>query len=173
MPSAIPWELPLPSLTTRPTPSWPGMKGGLGLTGHSPRAAWMSVWQRPQVSIWTRTCSGPGSGTGTSSMLSGCSKSCTTAAFIAGPPEWGSSRSISPPARLRAIGGSPQRRVGFSRDSGPRPRPGTPPRPRWRDPDPSVDGEGAVGGCDHRIEVELDDLAVRVGEGADPQHQLS
>ena len=30
-----------------PTPSWPGMNGGVGLTGQSPCAAWMSVWQRP------------------------------------------------------------------------------------------------------------------------------
>ena len=47
-----------------PTPSWPGMNGGDGLTGHSPRAAWMSVWHRPQVSMRTSTCSGPGSGLG-------------------------------------------------------------------------------------------------------------
>ena len=57
-----------------PTPSCPGMNGGEGLTGHSPRAAWMSVWHRPEVSMRTSTCSGPGSGLGTSSMLSGRSK---------------------------------------------------------------------------------------------------
>ena len=39
--------LPAPSRSTMPTPSWPGMNGGEGLTGQSPRAAWMSVWHRP------------------------------------------------------------------------------------------------------------------------------
>ena len=33
-----------------PTPSWPGTNGGDGLTGQSPWAAWMSVWQRPDAS---------------------------------------------------------------------------------------------------------------------------
>ncbi len=36
-----------------PIPSWPGMNGGDGLTGQSPWAAWMSVWQSPEVSIRT------------------------------------------------------------------------------------------------------------------------
>ena len=35
-----------------------------GLTGHSPRAAWMSVWQSPQASMRTSTCSAPGLGIG-------------------------------------------------------------------------------------------------------------
>ena len=47
-----------------PTPSWPGTNGGVGLTGQSPRAAWMSVWHSPLASIRTRTWSGPGSGNG-------------------------------------------------------------------------------------------------------------
>ena len=33
----------------------PGMKGGVGLTGQSPWAAWTSVWQRPDASTFTRT----------------------------------------------------------------------------------------------------------------------
>ena len=65
-----------------PTPSWPGMNGGDGLTGHSPRAAWMSVWQSPQVSMRTSTCPAPGSGIGSSSISSGRSKLRTTAAFM-------------------------------------------------------------------------------------------
>ena len=64
MPALRPWVFPGPTRSMMPTPSWPGMNGGDGLTGQSPRAAWMSVWQRPQVSMRTRTCSGPGSGTG-------------------------------------------------------------------------------------------------------------
>ena len=36
-------HVPAPSCSTMPTPSWPGMNGGDGLIGHSPRAAWMSV----------------------------------------------------------------------------------------------------------------------------------
>ena len=36
-----------------PTPSWPGMNGAVGLTGQSPRAAWMSVWQMPDASMRT------------------------------------------------------------------------------------------------------------------------
>src|SRR4051794_37675681 len=59
------------------------MKGSAGLTGHSPRAAWMSVWHSPEASMRTSTCSGPGSGVGTSSMTSGWVKSWTTAAFMA------------------------------------------------------------------------------------------
>ena len=60
---------PAPTRSMTPTPSWPGMNGGDGLTGHSPRAAWMSVWQSPQVSMRTSTCSGPGSGIGSSSIV--------------------------------------------------------------------------------------------------------
>jgi hypothetical protein len=33
------------------------MNDGDGLTGHSPWAAWMSVWQRPEV--WIRTTISP------------------------------------------------------------------------------------------------------------------
>ena len=32
-----------PTCSTMPTPSWPGMNGGVGLTGQSPCAAWISV----------------------------------------------------------------------------------------------------------------------------------
>jgi hypothetical protein len=59
------------------------MNGGFGFTGHSPRAAWMSVWHRPDVSILTRTCPASGSGIGASSIARGSPKSWTTAAFIA------------------------------------------------------------------------------------------
>ena len=41
---------PAPTATTTPTPSWPGMNGGVGFTGQSPWAAWMSVWHSPDVS---------------------------------------------------------------------------------------------------------------------------
>src|SRR4029453_14902535 len=58
------------------------MNGGVGLTGQSPWAAWMSVWHRPAVSTLTRTSPGPGSGFGTSSRLRGLVKSWTTAAFM-------------------------------------------------------------------------------------------
>src|SRR4029450_4132119 len=58
------------------------MKGGVGLTGQSPCAAWMSVWHRPAVSTLTRTSPGPGSGFGPSSRLRGLVKSWTTAAFM-------------------------------------------------------------------------------------------
>jgi len=44
-----------PTASTMPTPSWPGMNGGVGLTGQSPRQAWMSVWHRPDASMRTRT----------------------------------------------------------------------------------------------------------------------
>src|SRR5664279_5189574 len=57
------------------------MNGGVGLTGQSPCAAWMSVWHRPEVSTLTSTSPGPGTGIGTSSKLSGWLKSWTTAAF--------------------------------------------------------------------------------------------
>ena len=73
---------PAPTCSTIPTPSWPGMNGGVGLTGQSPWAAWMSVWHRPEVSTLTRTSPGPGTGFGTSSTLSGLVKSWTTAAFM-------------------------------------------------------------------------------------------
>ena len=53
--------------------------------------------------------------------------------------------------------------------SGPGARPG-PSRGRRLDSHPGVDGERSVGRRDHRVEVELDDLAVGVGEGADAQH---
>jgi hypothetical protein len=72
-----------PARVTIPTPSWPGTNGGVGLTGQSPFAACMSVWHSPEASILTSTCPSPGSGTGRSSMTSGCLNSRTTAAFIA------------------------------------------------------------------------------------------
>ena len=56
---------------TRPTPSWPGTNGGVGFTGQSPWAAWMSVWHRPEASTFTSTCPGPGSGVGRSSIARG------------------------------------------------------------------------------------------------------
>ena len=52
---------PGPSSTTIPTPSWPGMNGGEGLTGQSPLAAWMSVWHSPIASSLTSTCPGSSS----------------------------------------------------------------------------------------------------------------
>src|SRR6478672_11594090 len=58
------------------------MNGGVGLTGQSPCAAWMSVWHRPAVSTLTSTSPGPGTGLGTCSTLSGLVKSWTTAAFM-------------------------------------------------------------------------------------------
>src|SRR4051812_5648130 len=42
----------------------------------------MSVWQRPEASMCTSTCPSPGTGFGTSSRNSGCSKEWTTAARI-------------------------------------------------------------------------------------------
>ena len=42
------------------------MNGGVGLTGQSPWAAWMSVWHSPLASMRTRTSPGPGSGIGRS-----------------------------------------------------------------------------------------------------------
>nr|BFE73557.1 hypothetical protein GCM10020092_068580 [Actinoplanes digitatis] len=77
---------PAPAFSTMPTPSWPGMNGGCGRTGQSPRAAWMSVWHRPLASIRTRTCPGPGSGSGTLLTSSGRSKPVTMAARIDVPP---------------------------------------------------------------------------------------
>src|SRR5215212_5590709 len=85
MPSSRPCALPPPRRSMTPTPSWPGMIGRPGLTGHSPRAAWMSVWQRPEASMRTSTSSAPGTGTGTSSMDRGWSKLWTTAARMTGP----------------------------------------------------------------------------------------
>src|SRR5450755_1444610 len=63
-------------------PSWPGTNGGMGLIGQSPRAAWMSVWHRPEVSILTRIWSLPGVGSGISFTVSAEVKSVTTAAFM-------------------------------------------------------------------------------------------
>src|SRR6266545_4178401 len=56
------------------------MNGGVGLTGQSPRAAWMSVWHRPLASMRTRTCPSAGSGVGMSLISNGWSKLVTTAA---------------------------------------------------------------------------------------------
>ena len=58
------------------------MNGGFGLTGQSPSAACRSVWQTPEARIATWIMPGPGSGTGTSSMVSGLPNSRTTAAFM-------------------------------------------------------------------------------------------
>src|SRR6516164_10563700 len=73
---------PGPVRWTMPTPSWPGTKGGVGLTGQSPLAACMSVWHRPEASIFTRTWPSPGSGIGRSSMTRGCLNALTTAALM-------------------------------------------------------------------------------------------
>ena len=78
-----------------PTPSCPGTNGGVGLTGQSPCAAWMSVWQSPLLSILTRTCPGPGAGTGRSSIVSGLVKSVTTAAFMHVSPVCRSSQTVA------------------------------------------------------------------------------
>ena len=71
---------PGPSSTTIPTPSCPGTNGGEGLTGQSPCAAWMSVWQRPDASTLTRTWPAASAADATCSTLSGLWKSWTTAA---------------------------------------------------------------------------------------------
>src|SRR4030095_11921691 len=73
---------PMPTAATWPTPSWPGMNGGLGLTGQSPSAACKSVWQTPLAAILTRIWPACGLGTGTSSMTRGCLNFRTTAAFM-------------------------------------------------------------------------------------------
>lgn len=74
------------------------------MTGQSPLAAWMSVWHRPEASILTVICPGPGSGIGLSSMTSGCPNSRTTAAFIFPP------RDASEPIVRQALrwGGGPR-----------------------------------------------------------------
>src|SRR5688572_23804117 len=64
------------------------MSGIVGLTGQSPRAAWMSVWHSPLASILTSTCPGPGWGTGTSRISRGAPSWGTTAAFMASPWVW-------------------------------------------------------------------------------------
>src|SRR5215475_4542181 len=73
-----------PSAATVPAASWPGMKGGTGLTGQSPDAACRSVWHTPQAFTLTRISPGPGCGTGTSSITSGLPNCLTTAAFMVG-----------------------------------------------------------------------------------------
>src|SRR5918995_5032186 len=74
---------PGPASSTRPMPSWPGMNGGDGLTGQSPWAAWISVWQSPDVSTLTRTWPAVSSAARTRSTVSGPPNSCTTAARYA------------------------------------------------------------------------------------------
>src|SRR5215472_17191389 len=98
---------PRPTRWTMPTPSWPGTNGGVGLTGQSPFAACMSVWHRPEASIFTRIWPSLGSGIGRSSITSGSLNSLTTAAFIAVlPPEitWISQSDRRPGHRRRDIG---------------------------------------------------------------------
>src|SRR5690349_7874721 len=73
---------PTPHAAIMPAPSWPGMKGSGGLPGHSPFAAWRSVWQTPVATTLMRTSPGPGVGIGTSSMVNGRPKACTRAALI-------------------------------------------------------------------------------------------
>src|SRR3954468_16890685 len=59
------------------------MRGRVGLrVAHSPRAAWMSVWQMPLASTFTSTSQRPGSGTGSSMRRNGRLNSVRTAAFI-------------------------------------------------------------------------------------------
>jgi hypothetical protein len=58
------------------------MNGAVGLTGQSPRAAWISVWHNPDASIRTNTCPAPGTGTGTRRISSGAPSAGTTAALI-------------------------------------------------------------------------------------------
>src|ERR1700733_14687021 len=73
---------PGPVASIMPTPSCPGVNGGVGLTGQSPAAAWMSVWHSPEVCIRISTWPGPGSGIGSSLISSLAPSSGTTAAFI-------------------------------------------------------------------------------------------
>ena len=56
-----------------------------GFTGHSPRAAWMSVWHKPHASRRISTCPTPGSGVSRSTISSASENEVTTAAFMAGP----------------------------------------------------------------------------------------
>src|SRR3984957_18586186 len=58
------------------------MNGGVGFTGQSPCAAWISVWHSPLVSIRTRTSPPAGSGIGRSFTCKGEWKSVTTAALM-------------------------------------------------------------------------------------------
>src|SRR5450755_124967 len=109
------WETLAPSRSTMPTPSCPGMNGGVGLTGQSPCAAWMSVWHSPDVCIRTRTWPAPGSGIETSRTSSGSVKLVTTAAFMS-CPSVSESHSWSGVAAVRAAGGS--RSVGLRPDRG-------------------------------------------------------
>ena len=46
--------------------------------------------------------------------------------------------------------------------------------PRWlsRDPDARVDGDGAVGECEHRVQVELRHLGQVVGEACEPDEEV-
>jgi len=53
--------------------------GGVGATGQSSCAAWMSVWHRPDASI--RTVTWPSPGIGRSSTISGLPNAGTTADF--------------------------------------------------------------------------------------------
>ena len=94
------------------------MKGGSGLTGHSPWAAWMSVWQSPHASMRTSTCSSPGVGSGTSSTRSGWVKSWTTAAFIGRSPLRSGSHLDLTSARRRAIRATATLRRGQTPDGG-------------------------------------------------------
>ena len=60
----------------------------MGLTGQSPRAAWMSVWHRPLASILTRTWPSPGVGVSTSLISSGAPRLGTTAALMTALLGW-------------------------------------------------------------------------------------
>src|SRR6188474_3000530 len=71
------------------------MNGGVGFTGQSPCAAWMSVWQSPEVSTRTRISCAPGTGFGTRLTTRGFVKSSTTAAVISPVAGASSSRSCS------------------------------------------------------------------------------
>jgi hypothetical protein len=58
------------------------MNGSVGLTGQSPLAAWMSVWQTPQASVFTRICPAPGVGMSHSRSTSGFLNCSTIATCI-------------------------------------------------------------------------------------------
>ena len=75
-------DTPLPSATTWPVTSWPGMSGRTGPGLQSPSMAWTSLWQTPQAATRISSSPGPGSGWGSFSILSGVRSLRSTAARI-------------------------------------------------------------------------------------------
>jgi 6-phosphogluconate dehydrogenase (decarboxylating) len=73
---------PAPTAETSPIASWPGINGGVGFSGHSPREAWISVPQTPQASVLTTIWPGPGVGTSHSRSTNGLPNCSTTAACM-------------------------------------------------------------------------------------------